>query len=62
MFWSPFMIGWIAKTLVVRYGGLRLYRRTVPLAIGLISGDLLNEVAWGLITLLTGVRFRTGLW
>jgi hypothetical protein len=63
MYWSPFMIGWLAKTLVVRYGGLRLYRRTVPLAIGLISGDLLNEVLWGLVTLVTGVRFRPGhLW
>ncbi len=60
MYWSPFMIGWIAKTLVVRYGGLRLYRRTVPLAIGLIAGDLLNEVLWGMITLVTGLPFRSG--
>jgi len=63
MYWSPFMIGWIAKTLVVRYGGLRLYRNTVPLAIGFIAGDLMNEVLWGAITLLTGVPFTPGrLW
>jgi hypothetical protein len=60
MYWSPFMIGWIAKTLVVRYGGLRLYRATVPLAIGFIAGDLTNEVLWGVVTLVTGVPFRGG--
>jgi len=60
MYWSPFMIGWIAKTLVVRYGGLRLYRATVPLAIGFIAGDLTNEVLWGIVTLVTGVPFRGG--
>lgn len=63
MYWSPFMIGWLAKTLVVRYGGLRLYRRTVPLAIGAIAGDLVNEVLWGAVTLVTGVPFRPSqLW
>jgi hypothetical protein len=48
---------------VARYGGLRLYRRTVPLAVGAIAGDLLNEVLWGGATLITGVPFRPGqLW
>jgi hypothetical protein len=47
--WQPFLVGWLAKTVVIRYGGLRLYRRTVSLAIGLIGGDLLNQVAWGII-------------
>jgi hypothetical protein len=63
MYWSPFMIGWIAKTLVVRYGGLRLYRATVPLAIGFIAGDLMDEVLWGIVTLATGLPFRPSqLW
>jgi hypothetical protein len=41
-----FFGAWLAKTLVVRYGGLRLFRQTVPVAIGLIVGDLLNSVVW----------------
>jgi hypothetical protein len=45
--WMPLFVGWLAKTLVIRYGGLRLYRTTVPMAIGLIAGDLLNQVVWG---------------
>ncbi len=57
MYWSPFMIGWLAKTLITRYGGLRLYRRAVPMAIGFIAGDLLNEVFWAAVSLITGRPF-----
>jgi hypothetical protein len=42
----PFFIGWVGKVAVTRYGGLRLYRRTIPLAVGLIVGDLLNGLVW----------------
>ncbi len=52
-YWMPFLVGWACKTLVVRYGGLRLYRTTVPLAIGFIVGDLLNAGLWALVGLFT---------
>jgi hypothetical protein len=55
-FWLPFFIGWLCKSLVVRYGGLTLYRRAIPLAIGLIVGDLLNKFLWAIMTLVTGGR------
>jgi hypothetical protein len=47
----PFFLGWISKVLVVRYGGLRLYRTLMPVAIGLIVGSLLNSGIWSLVTL-----------
>jgi hypothetical protein len=47
-FYMPFFVGWLGKALVTRYGGLRLYRQTVPLAVGLVSGDLVNGVVWAL--------------
>jgi len=50
----PFLIGWSSKTLVLRYGGLRLYRQTFPLAIGLIVGDMLNRAVWSAIMVATG--------
>lgn len=53
----PFFVGWVCKALVIRYGGLRLYRATVPLAIGLIVGDLLNTGIWSVVSLATGGRF-----
>ncbi len=55
-YWMPFFVGWLLKTLAVRYGGLRLYRATVPMATGLIIGDLLNRGIWCLVAGLTGGR------
>lgn len=52
----PFFFGWAAKALVIRYGGLRLYRWTVPLAIGVIVGDLLNATIWSVIGLVSQGR------
>jgi len=49
----PFVVAWLAKALVLRYGGLRLYRRTLPIAIGLIVGDVLNRSLWDIISLVT---------
>jgi len=42
-YWQSFFAGWIFKSLVIRYGGLRLYRRTVPLAIGAIMGSVVGQ-------------------
>jgi hypothetical protein len=52
----PFFTAWALKTLVTRYGGLRLYRQTIPLAVGLIVGDLLNNSVWNILTLVTKGR------
>ena len=52
LWYLPFFIGWLAKTLVVRYAGLPLYRRTIPLAVGLIVGDLVNSGLWGVLRLI----------
>ncbi len=52
-FYMPFFIGWACKSLVIRYGGLRLYRATVPLAIGAIVGDALNTALWAGIAVAT---------
>ena len=51
--YMPFFIGWALKSLVIRYGGLRLYRVTVPLAIGLIVGDMTNVGIWTVVALAT---------
>jgi hypothetical protein len=52
-YWMPFLVGWACKTVAVRYGGLRLYRRTVPLATGVIIGDLLNRGLWAFVGLVS---------
>lgn len=47
--WLPFFIAWLTKVLVLRYGGIRLYRATLPFFYGVIMGDF---IAGGLTTLL----------
>ena len=51
-----FLIAWLVKCLVLRYGGLRLYRQTLPIAIGLLMGDVLNRSLWNVISLVTQGR------
>jgi hypothetical protein len=51
--WGPFFIGWACKVLAVRYGGLKLYRATLPVGIGFIVGDLLNSGLWSVLALFT---------
>jgi len=50
---SHFFIAWLAKSLVLRYGGLRLYQQTLPIAIGFIMGDVLNRSLWNVLALAT---------
>lgn len=45
----PFFLAWLVKTLVLRYGGMRLYRRSLPLFLGLILGDLVNGAFYTLM-------------
>jgi hypothetical protein len=52
--WSSFLLGWIVRTLVVKYGGERNYMKLKPLFIGLIFGEI---CAIGLIMLFAFVYF-----
>jgi len=47
--WCPMFIGWLVKTLVIRYGGLRLYQRTMPAAIGMILANQLIHFLWPVV-------------
>ncbi len=46
--WCPFLIGWAIKALVIRYGGIGIYRRALPFFLGLILGDYVVPMGWGL--------------
>lgn len=39
-----FILGWLTKTSVLRYGGNHLYNRLRPLMLGLIAGEILGAV------------------
>jgi hypothetical protein len=47
--WTPMLIAWMIKLTLLRYGGLRLYRRALPFFLGLILGETVAGCAWALI-------------
>jgi hypothetical protein len=47
--WMPMLIAWIVKLAILRYGGLQLYRRALPLFFGLILGETIIGCAWPII-------------
>lgn len=48
--WAVVLLTWLIKTLVVRYGGLKLYRRSLPFFFGMILADCVVQLTWGVIT------------
>lgn len=47
--WLPFLVAWAIKLVVLRHGGLKLYRRTLPFFLGLVLGDYTAAGLWSLI-------------
>lgn len=54
--WLPLWIACLAKWLIVRYGGLALFRRFMPFFIGLLLGEFVLGALWALLAVLTGER------
>lgn len=53
LLWTPLLIAWILKALLLRYGGVQVYRASLPFFYGLIlgqfiPGSLLN--IWGIFS------------
>jgi hypothetical protein len=42
LLWLPLAVAWLVKLLVLRYGGLRLYRQALPFFLGLMLGDFVS--------------------
>jgi hypothetical protein len=54
-YWGPFFTAWLAKSIILRLGGGRLYHRTAPLFAGLVIGQVFTlTVVHPLLTLLPG--------
>jgi hypothetical protein len=52
--WPAFFLMWLIKGLLLRYGGLKLYIRFVPAALGVTLGGFVVPVLWSLISYLMG--------
>jgi hypothetical protein len=59
--WLPLLVAWAVKLLILRYGGLKLYRDSLPFFLGLILGEFVVESLWTLIDI--GLSIRSyGFW
>lgn len=53
-FWVCVFIAWLAKLLIIRYGGMNAHKRAIPFFLGLILGDYTVGALWSLLGLLLG--------
>ena len=50
LLWGSFLLVWMLKSLALRYGGMRFYRRTIPFFLGFALGHLaVAGIFWGLV-------------
>jgi len=54
--WMPLLIAWLLKLVILRYSGLRGFRRTLPFFYGLILGQFVIGSLLNLITMAFGVQ------
>jgi hypothetical protein len=54
-FWFHYFVAWALKLLILRYGGMQLYRRVLPFVLGLILGDILIQALWSVAASLLDV-------
>ena len=47
-FWFCFFIAWLAKLLIVRFGGMKAHNAAVPFFLGLVLGDYVAGSFWAL--------------
>ena len=54
--WFSIFIAWLVKVLVLKFGGISLYRRTRPFFLGMVLGAFTTAGMWLVIDGLTGRR------
>jgi uncharacterized protein DUF6785/uncharacterized protein DUF6784 len=50
-FWACVFVAWLAKLMIVRYGGMNAHKRAIPFFLGLILGDYTIGALWSLLAL-----------
>ncbi|MEI6915651.1 MAG: DUF6785 family protein [Armatimonadota bacterium] len=56
LLWMSLLLAWGIKGLMLRYGGLKLYRQSLPFFMGLILGECVAGGGWLLVGVLLGIR------
>lgn len=54
--WCPFLIAWLCKVIITKYGGIKGYRAALPFFLGLVFGDYVSASLWALAGSVLGIR------
>lgn len=57
--WSSIFVSWLIKFVILKYGGIKSYRKSVPFFIGLILGDYLVGGFWNMLGILARIPTYT---
>lgn len=49
VFWAPILVAWLLKSVIMKYGGWRIYNTLRPVFLGLILGEFSQAVIWATI-------------
>lgn len=53
--WFSIFIAWLLKSIILKYGGVKLYRRLRPFFLGLVLGHICVAAFWLVVDTLTGM-------
>ena len=51
VFWFGFLMAWLIRSIVLRYGGFTLYKKLTPFMLGLIIGEFSSAVFWSVMNM-----------
>lgn len=54
--WLPIFIAWLAKLVMLRYGGYKVFQAAIPLALGLVLGEFIVGSLWTLIGIILQIN------
>lgn len=57
--WFSIFVSWLVKSLILRHGGLKLYRQSIPFFLGLILGDFIVGGSFNIYGVLTHTHTYT---
>lgn len=57
--WGPFFIVWVVKSVVLRVGGMGMYRRLIPFFLGIVVGHFFTAgLVWGSVSFINEMYRR----
>ena len=54
--WFSFLVSWLIKLMIIKYGGIRYYRKAIPFFIGLILGEYVVGCFWDILGISMGME------